>query len=125
MKSDFLVIGSGIAGLSFALRVSKIGSVVLVTKKKEVDSATNLAQGGIAAVLDSSDTFEHHIKDTLESGAGICDEEVVKLVVREGPSRINDLVSIGVDFIRKDDGASLDLGKEGGIRSVELPTLMI
>jgi L-aspartate oxidase len=113
MESDFLVIGSGIAGLSYALRVAELGSVVLVTKKEEVDTATNLAQGGIAAVLGSDDECEFHEKDTHLSGAGLCDEEVVRLVVDEGPKRIQDLIDIGVDFV-KDENGELSLGKEGG-----------
>lgn len=113
MKSDFLVIGSGIAGLSFSLKASKIGSVVVVTKKEEVDTATNLAQGGIAAVLNPDDTFAEHIKDTLEAGAGLCDEKVVRMVVENGPARISELIDLGVQFVKESDG-SLSLGKEGG-----------
>ncbi len=100
MDSDFLVIGSGIAGLSFALRAAELGSVLLVTKKKEADTATNLAQGGIAAVLSGDDSEEMHERDTVLSGAGLCDPCIVKMVVKEGPGRVNDLVDIGVDFIR-------------------------
>jgi L-aspartate oxidase len=113
MVVDFLVVGSGIAGLSFALKASSLGSVCVVTKKEEVDSATNLAQGGIAAVLDRSDTFEDHVRDTLEAGAGICDEKVVRMVVESGPDRVRELMGIGVDFIREKDG-TLNLGREGG-----------
>ncbi|MBU1566796.1 MAG: L-aspartate oxidase [Proteobacteria bacterium] len=113
MDVDFLVIGSGIAGLSFSLKVAGLGSVCVVTKKEEVDSATNLAQGGIAAVLDGSDSFEEHVRDTLEAGSGLCDEEVVRMVVGGGPERIGELIRLGVDFVRRKDG-SLDLGKEGG-----------
>ncbi len=113
MDSDFLVIGSGIAGLSYALRVAELGKVVLVTKKKEVDCATNLAQGGIAAVLSEDDQKELHERDTLMSGAGICDVDVVKMVVGEGPDRIKDLINIGVEFVKNDKG-DLNLGKEGG-----------
>ncbi|MCP3929838.1 MAG: L-aspartate oxidase [Bacteroidetes bacterium] len=113
MNSDFLVIGSGIAGLSYALRVAELGKVVLVTKKKEVDCATNLAQGGIAAVLSGDDSKALHERDTLVSGAGICDEDVVEMVVGEGPERINDLVSLGVEFVRSSSG-DLSLGREGG-----------
>ena len=75
MKTDYLVIGSGIAGLSFALRVSQWGDVVVVTKKRDSDTATNLAQGGIAAVLDSHDSVADHIDDTMSSGAGLCDAD--------------------------------------------------
>lgn len=113
MNSEFLVVGSGIAGLSFALKAARLGSVNIVTKKKQVDSATNLAQGGVAAVLDSSDDFNNHVTDTLLSGAGLCDEDVVRMVVESGPARIAELVKIGVDFVKNKDG-SLSLGKEGG-----------
>ena len=114
MDTDFLVVGSGIAGLSFALRVAQFGSVVVVTKKEKVDSATNLAQGGIAAVLSEHDSKDSHINDTLRSGAGICDEDVVRLVVEYGPERVSDLVNLGVEFIRDKLSGDLDLGKEGG-----------
>lgn len=113
MSSDFLIIGSGIAGLSLALKVSRLGSVNVITKKKEVDTATNLAQGGIAAVLNSEDSFEFHVKDTLESGAGLCDEEIVRMVVENGPERIEELVSLGVNFVKEESG-KLSLGREGG-----------
>ncbi|MCK5516585.1 MAG: L-aspartate oxidase [Desulfobulbaceae bacterium] len=113
MNSEFLVVGSGIAGLSFALKAASLGSVKIVTKKKQVDSATNLAQGGVAAVLDSRDRFDDHVADTLSSGAGLCDEDVVRMVVQNGPDRIAELVQIGVEFVKNQDG-SLSLGKEGG-----------
>ena len=113
MNSDFLIIGSGIAGLSLALKVSRLGSVNVITKKKEVDSATNLAQGGIAAVLNSEDNFDFHVKDTLESGAGLCDEKIVRMVVENGPERIEELVGLGVKFVKEDSG-KLSLGREGG-----------
>ena len=115
MESDFLIIGSGIAGLSFALRAAQLGSVVVITKKNEVDTATNLAQGGIAAVLSGSDSTESHVQDTIACGAGLCNEEVVDLVVTEGPERVRDLVSLGVDFVKDArDSSGLDLGQEGG-----------
>lgn len=115
MKCDFLIIGSGIAGLSFALRVAQLGSVIVITKKNEVDSATNLAQGGIAAVLSKNDSKESHIHDTLVSGAGLCNEQVVRLVVDNGPDRVKDLMALGVDFVKNSsDSSGLDLGREGG-----------
>lgn len=115
MKCDFLVVGSGIAGLSFAIRAASLGSVIVITKKQEIDCATNLAQGGIAAVLSEDDNFELHIEDTLKSGAGLCDKEVVKIVVEEGPDRVKDLVEIGVGFIKENEQSQqLSLGKEGG-----------
>lgn len=113
MKSDFLVVGSGIAGLSFALKAAKLGTVNIITKKAQVDTATNLAQGGVAAVLGESDDFESHVRDTLLSGDGLCDEDVVRMVVKDGPSRVTELIDIGVNFIKNEDG-SLNLGKEGG-----------
>ncbi len=114
MNCDFLIIGSGIAGLSFALKVSCLGSVVVVTKKEKIDSATNLAQGGIAAVMDEEDSFKYHIKDTLISGSGLCDENIVEMVVKNGPERVKDLIKFGVNFIEKESGNGLDLGREGG-----------
>jgi L-aspartate oxidase len=114
MDTDFLVIGSGIAGLSFALRAARLGRVVIVTKKDRVSSATNLAQGGIAAVLSPDDCYENHERDTLESGAGLCDYDVVKMVVENGPSRIKDLIDIGVSFVQDKESGRLDLGREGG-----------
>lgn len=117
MESDFLVIGSGIAGLSFALRASTLGQVVVVTKKEGVDTATNLAQGGIAAVISKIDSFDLHIQDTLDSGAGLCDTEVVRMVVEAGPAQIGDLIALGVDFVRETEGneeSGLSLGREGG-----------
>lgn len=113
MNSDFLVIGSGIAGLSFALKASMLGSVNVITKKKEVDTATNLAQGGIAAVLSGDDSFEYHVKDTLLAGAGLCDKNVVDMVIKDGPARINELIEMGVNFVKEKDG-HLSLGREGG-----------
>jgi L-aspartate oxidase len=113
MESDFLVIGSGIAGLSFALKASRLGSVNVITKKKEVDTATNLAQGGIAAVLHGDDCFENHIQDTLKAGDGLCDEKVVRMVVENGPARIRELIDLGVRFVKEKDGR-LSLGREGG-----------
>lgn len=113
IKSDFLVIGSGIAGLSFALKASGLGTVNVITKKEEIDTATNLAQGGIAAVLGENDDFKSHIEDTLSAGDGLCDKEVVEMVVENGPERVSELMQIGVRFVKEEDG-KLDLGKEGG-----------
>ena len=112
LKTDVLVIGSGIAGLFAALRVSEYADVVLITKKEKSDSNTNYAQGGIAAVIDSHDSFEDHIKDTLIAGAGLCNREMVELMVKEGPFRIQDLIKIGAHFTEKN--GKLDLAKEGG-----------
>ncbi|PYJ01143.1 MAG: L-aspartate oxidase, partial [Verrucomicrobia bacterium] len=89
---DFLVLGSGIAGLSFALKVSAQGRVAIITKKNRAESNTNYAQGGIAAVTSREDSFEMHVRDTLEAGAGLCREEVVRAIVQEGPARIAELI---------------------------------
>lgn len=112
-KFDFLVIGSGIAGMSFALKVAHLGKVAIVCKTKLNDANTNLAQGGIASVTDESDNFEKHIQDTLICGDGICDREVVEKVVREAPEQIKELINWGVDF-DKDNKGNFDLHKEGG-----------
>jgi L-aspartate oxidase len=119
MKStcDFLVIGSGIAGLSFAIHASQFGSVVMITKKSDSDSNTNNAQGGIACVLDPLDSFEKHSNDTLVAGAGLCDKEAVEICVREGPARIEELMQWGTRFslsARSHVPHHFDLGKEGG-----------
>src|SRR5210317_1387437 len=114
-STDFLVIGTGISGLSFALKAAKIGRVTIVTKKAKVDTATNLAQGGIAAVLSDEDSFDLHIQDTLRSGAGLCKEEVVRMVVENGPARVQELLDMGVHFkTREQNSFHLDLGQEGG-----------
>lgn len=110
--SDFLVVGSGIAGLSAALKLSRLGEVHIVTKKAAVDSNTNYAQGGIAAVMGADDTFQSHLADTLRAGAGLCRRAVVRSVVSEGPARIRELIAAGVRFTEKE--RSLDLGLEGG-----------
>ncbi len=112
-RTDFLVIGSGIAGLMFALEAAKYGNVAIITKAKPEDANTRYAQGGIAAVFSEPDDFGKHVSDTLIAGNGICDEEVVRMVVSEAPERIRDLIRLGVAFDLKDDG-SYDLAKEGG-----------
>jgi len=112
--SDFLVIGSGIAGLSFALRAAELGSVTIITKKEHKESNTNYAQGGIASVWDPSDSYDQHIRDTLDAGAGLCRREVVEVMVREGPDRIRDLVDWGVRFTREGQSEKYSLAREGG-----------
>lgn len=112
VKSDFLVIGSGIAGLNFALQASEFGSVCLITKKELIESNTNFAQGGIAAVISKLDNFSLHMRDTLRAGDGLCDKEAVRIMVRKAPEEIERLVSLGTDFDRKGEG--LELGREGG-----------
>jgi L-aspartate oxidase len=115
IKTDFLVIGSGIGGLSFALKVCELGDVVIVTKKQDSDSNTNYAQGGIASVLARDDSFKLHIEDTLRAGDGLCNPEVVRRVVEAGPECINELIQIGVKFSRKKGKEDeFDLGLEGG-----------
>jgi len=113
--SDFLVVGSGIAGLSFALKAAELGSVTVVTKKEHTESNTNYAQGGIAAVWDSTDSYEQHVQDTLTAGAGLCDEEAVRTMVEEGPDRIEELIEWGVRFSMDGKGAdTYALSREGG-----------
>jgi L-aspartate oxidase len=114
---DFVVLGSGLAGLSFARAVAAHGTVGIVTKRGRADSNTAWAQGGIACVTSSEDTFELHVKDTLQAGAGLCDEAMVRTIVTEGPARIQDLIDLGVQFDEREmeDGErELDLGREGG-----------
>ena len=112
-ESDFLVIGSGIAGLTFALKVAQLGTVHIITKKARAESNTNYAQGGIAAVWDPADSFEEHIQDTLVAGADLCHPDAVELIVRNGPERVNELMQWGVNFSTTPNGR-LDLGREGG-----------
>ena len=110
---DFLVIGSGIAGLSFALKVADKGKVCVITKSTIDQTNTSFAQGGIAAVTYSPDNFETHIKDTLICGDGLCDEKVVRMVVEEAPGQIKQLIDWGTDFDKLDNG-KYDLAREGG-----------
>src|SRR6201991_3858833 len=111
---DFLVVGSGIAGLSFALKAAKHGKVLIVTKSNEDESNTKYAQGGVAVVVDKKeDSFEKHINDTLIAGDGLCDKEVVEIVVKEGPDRINEIIDYGTSFDKTNEGL-YDLAKEGG-----------
>jgi len=111
---DFLVLGSGIGGLSFALKAARYGSVAIVTKKKDIESNTNYAQGGIASVFGDDDSYELHIQDTLTAGKGLCKREAVEVMVRDGPERIRELAAFGVRFTRKTNGETLDLAMEGG-----------
>ena len=113
---DFVVIGSGIAGLTFALKAAKHGSVAVITKRKGADSNTAWAQGGVACVTSDEDSFELHLRDTLEAGAGLCDEAAVRTIVREGPARIQELMEFGLHFDQRDVAGhrELDLGREGG-----------
>jgi len=110
--TDFLILGSGIAGLSFALKAADHGTVAIITKREVTESATNYAQGGIASVFSQEDTFDAHVEDTLVAGAGICHEDVVRMVVEEGPRTIKDLIDWGVRFTTSGD--TYDLTREGG-----------
>ena len=113
IEKDFIVIGSGVAGLTFALKVCKYGSVGIITKDALEESATKYAQGGIASVMAEDDSFELHVKDTMETGRGLCHEDFVRIACREGPARIRELIGLGARFDRI-RGAGFDLGKEGG-----------
>lgn len=110
---DFLIIGTGIAGLSYALKVASHGSVCIISKAKADETSTNYAQGGIATVMDALDSHEKHIHDTLVAGDGLCDEEVVRFTIEESNNRIEELIEWGTEFDRKKSG-EFDLGREGG-----------
>src|ERR1700748_1637562 len=111
---DFLVVGSGIAGLSLALKAAKHGKVLIVTKSNEDESNTKYAQGGVAVVVDKKeDSFEKHINDTLVAGDGLCDKGTVEIVVKEGPERIKEIIDYGTNFDKTNEGF-YDLAKEGG-----------
>lgn len=110
---DFLVLGSGIAGLIYSLQVAQHGSVAILTKKKSADSNTNYAQGGIASVISSEDNPETYVQDTLTAGGGICHEDVVRRVIQESPKAIEQLIHFGVEFT-KDNSGNLDFWREGG-----------
>ncbi|MCJ7812022.1 FAD-binding protein, partial [bacterium] len=113
--SDFLIIGSGVAGLSFALRSAESGTVTILTKKKRADSNTNYAQGGIASVFGKDDSFDLHIHDTIKTGVGLCHPKAVELIVKEGPNRVRELEKWGVIFTHQSKHSDLlDLGREGG-----------
>ncbi len=113
-SSDFLVIGTGLSGLLFALKASKHGTVHILTKQRLTDSSTVHAQGGIAAVTSPDDSIDLHVKDTLEVGDGLCHPDVVEAIIRSGPERIKELVSLGVDFSEEANKGEYELGLEGG-----------
>ncbi|MFX0040046.1 MAG: L-aspartate oxidase [Promethearchaeota archaeon] len=115
-KTDLLIIGSGVSGLSLALYMSKLApdsNILLITKETLQESSTFHAQGGIACVWNDQDTFEKHIQDTITAGDGLCNEVVVRKIIKQAPDRINDLINLGVDFTQSENG-EYDLGKEGG-----------
>jgi L-aspartate oxidase len=111
---DFLVIGGGIAGLTFALEAAKVGTVAVLVKKAFEESSTSWAQGGIAAVTAADDNFDLHIQDTLVAGAGLCRRETVEIVVKEGPERVQELIEFGVRFDKAEGGEGYHLHREGG-----------
>lgn len=111
--SDVLVIGSGIAGLSFALKLADFASVIILSKREKADSSTNYAQGGIAIAISPTDSFENHIKDTITCGDGLSKRKIVEKIVTEGPAHIRELIKIGVGFSRTKKG-ELELGIEAG-----------
>lgn len=112
MNTDFLVVGSGIAGLNFALKVANYGRVIIVTKKEIMESNTNLAQGGIATVTRKDDSVQLHIKDTVNVGSGLSNKRIVKILAEKGPEAIRNLLSFGVKFDKEND--ELHLTTEGG-----------
>ena len=111
--SDFLVIGSGIAGLTYALKVADLGTVSVVTKREVTETATNLAQGGIASVMSQEDSFESHVEDTMKAGAWLSDPNIAAMVIEGGPEAIDDLIEWGVKFSKNADN-QYDLTREGG-----------
>ncbi|GJM44395.1 MAG: L-aspartate oxidase [Gemmatimonadota bacterium] len=113
LKCTTLILGSGIAGLTYALKVVKWGDVIILTKKDRADSSTNYAQGGVASVMGPDDSFDLHVSDTLKAGAGLCRRDAVESVVRNGPDRVRELIDFGARFTWKDE-EQLDLGREGG-----------
>ncbi len=113
IKTDYLVIGSGVAGLSLALKLAREHQVMVITKTEMGETNTRWAQGGIASVTDRGDTFEQHVADTLDAGDGLCHEDVVRMVVENGPARIQELIDYGANFDRDEHGV-LMLGREGG-----------
>ncbi len=114
LRTDILVLGSGAAGLFFALKAARFADVLVTTKRSLAESNTYYAQGGIASVTHKDDSFERHIADTIAAGQGLCHPDAVEIMVREGPARIRELADLGVRFSRTDNGDDLALGREGG-----------
>ena len=113
IEKDFLILGSGVAGLTFALKASQFGSVAIITKGELEESTTRYAQGGIASVMTDDDSFELHTEDTLEAGRGLCREDVVRIICREGPACVRELIGLGAEFTRI-HGEDYHLSREGG-----------
>ena len=113
IAKDFLVLGSGIAGLTYALKVARYGSVGIITKDAPAESATRYAQGGIASVMAEDDSCDLHVKDTLAAGRGICREDAVRIILRDGPAQVRELIGLGAEFTRN-PGADYHLSREGG-----------
>src|SRR5712664_2901729 len=113
-QSDFLVLGSGIAGLSFALQAARHGSVTVLAKRGRSESNTAQAQGGIAAVLSPQDSVEQHVQDTLIAGSGLCRERAVRVTVEDGPARVRELIELGAEFTRDATELGYHLTREGG-----------
>lgn len=115
VETDVLVLGSGIAGLSYAIKVAARGRVTVLTKKEDSETNTNYAQGGIAAVMEPGDSFAAHVADTLAAGAGLCDPEAVRLLVENGPARVRELIDLGIRFsYEREHPGRLSLAREGG-----------
>jgi L-aspartate oxidase len=116
ITSDFLVIGGGIAGLIFAIKASEFGSVTVLTKAASQEANTAYAQGGIASVWSTNDSFESHVDDTLKASAGLCNRAAVETIVRDGPEAVRELIALGTNFTRVEEGGEdeYDLGREGG-----------
>lgn len=112
-KVDFLIIGTGIAGLSYALKVAEFGKVCVLTKSSIMETNTTYAQGGIAAVMKKPDSIEKHILDTIDCGNGLCDEKIVRMVATEGPEQVKELISLGAQF-DMDSSGEYNLAREGG-----------
>src|SRR5882672_12328258 len=104
VETDYLILGSGIAGLSLAIKLSELGTVAMVSKREFLEGSTLHAQGGIATVISPEDSFEEHIQDTLKAGAGLCREDIVRGTVQEGPARVEEMIAWGMSFTR--DGAN-------------------
>jgi len=113
VDTDILVIGSGVAGLFFALKAKELGNILVVSKRQLWESSSYYAQGGVASVVSEKDSFENHIQDTLEAGAGLCKPEIVEMVVKSGPERIQELIKLGVHFSMRREN-EFDLAREGG-----------